>query len=174
MKCSLPGTCIKMIWPYLPRGGSRVRQNRSRGWSPSSKNFFFRPEMATATNRIHSNDLEAYVMKCCCFWFHSVVKFFTLESSLWQKCSLYSGERSVPLGALVYLLYFVLIDSLYRYIRIFFFIYLFYFYLRQWLDICIPSLFSQFDLVLRKLQGRMVSIHRDTAEFVPLFAEPKG
>ena len=57
--------------------------------------------MATATNRIHSNDLEAYVMKCCCFWFHSVVKFFTLESSLWQKCSLYSGERSVPLGALV-------------------------------------------------------------------------
>ena len=66
-----------------------------------SKNFFFRPEMATATNWIHSNDLEAYVMKCCCFWFHSVVKFFTLESSLWQKCSLYSGERSVPLGALV-------------------------------------------------------------------------
>ena len=37
---------------------------------------------ATATNRIHSNDLEACVMKCCCFWFHSVVKFFTLESSL--------------------------------------------------------------------------------------------
>ena len=31
---------------------------------------------ATATNRIHSNDLEACVMKCCCFWFHSVVKFF--------------------------------------------------------------------------------------------------
>ena len=37
---------------------------------------------ATATNRIHSNDLEACVMKCCCFWFHSVVKFLTLESSL--------------------------------------------------------------------------------------------
>ena len=37
---------------------------------------------ATATNQIHSNDLEACVMKCCCFWFHSVVKFFTLESSL--------------------------------------------------------------------------------------------
>ena len=28
---------------------------------------------ATATNRIHTNDLEACVMKCCCFWFHSVV-----------------------------------------------------------------------------------------------------
>ena len=37
---------------------------------------------ATATNRIHSNDLEACVMKCCCFLFHSVVKFLTLESSL--------------------------------------------------------------------------------------------
>ena len=30
---------------------------------------------ATATNWIHSNDLEACVMKCCCFSFHSVVKF---------------------------------------------------------------------------------------------------
>ena len=29
---------------------------------------------ATATNRIHSNDLEACVMKGCCFWFHSVVE----------------------------------------------------------------------------------------------------
>ena len=37
---------------------------------------------STATNQIHSNDLEACVMKCCCLWFHSVVKFFTLESSL--------------------------------------------------------------------------------------------
>ena len=39
---------------------------------------------ATATNQFHSSDLEACVMKCCCFcfWFHSVVKFFTLESSL--------------------------------------------------------------------------------------------
>ena len=38
------------------------------GGFPSSKN-------STATNQIHSNDLEACVMKCCCFWFHSVVKF---------------------------------------------------------------------------------------------------
>ena len=30
---------------------------------------------ATATNRIHSNDLEACVKKCCYFWFHSDVKF---------------------------------------------------------------------------------------------------
>ena len=39
-------------------------------------------QKATATNRIHSSDLEACVMKCCCLWFHSVVKFFTLESSV--------------------------------------------------------------------------------------------
>ena len=36
----------------------------------------------TANYRIHSNDLEACVMKCCCFWFHSVIKFLTLESIL--------------------------------------------------------------------------------------------
>ena len=32
---------------------------------------------ATATNRIHSNDLEACGMKCCYFLFHSEVKFLT-------------------------------------------------------------------------------------------------
>ena len=33
---------------------------------------------ATATNRIHSNDLDACGMKCCYFLFHSEVKFLTL------------------------------------------------------------------------------------------------
>ena len=28
------------------------------------------------TNRMQSNDLEACGMKCCCFWFHSEVKFW--------------------------------------------------------------------------------------------------
>ena len=32
---------------------------------------------ATATNRIHSNDLEACGVKCCYFLFHSEVKFLT-------------------------------------------------------------------------------------------------
>ena len=34
-------------------------------------------QTATATNRMHSNDLEACWMKCCYFWFNSEVKFFT-------------------------------------------------------------------------------------------------
>ena len=46
--------------------------------SPSSKNFFFDSDLkVTATNRMHSNDLEAYGKKCCYFWFHSEVKFLT-------------------------------------------------------------------------------------------------
>ena len=32
---------------------------------------------ATATNQMHSNDLEACGKKCCYFWFHSDVKFLT-------------------------------------------------------------------------------------------------
>ena len=79
MKCSWPGTCIKMFWPYLPRGRSRARQNRSRtggGGVP----FFKKTSSdmkATATNQIHSSDLEVLL-----FWFHSVVKILTLESNL--------------------------------------------------------------------------------------------
>ena len=32
---------------------------------------------ATATNRMHSSDLETCWKKCCYFWFHSEVKFLT-------------------------------------------------------------------------------------------------
>ena len=32
---------------------------------------------ATATNRMHSSVLETCGKKCCYFWFHSEVKFFT-------------------------------------------------------------------------------------------------
>ena len=34
-------------------------------------------QKATATNRMHSNDLEACWKKCCYFWFHSEVKILT-------------------------------------------------------------------------------------------------
>ena len=46
---------------------------------PLLKNFFFRPEGYSINwNRIHSTYLEAWVMKWCCFWFHSEVWFLTL------------------------------------------------------------------------------------------------
>ena len=51
------------------------------GGGPLQK-FSSSDRKATATNSIHCNDLEACVMKCCCFSFHSLVKFLTLESSL--------------------------------------------------------------------------------------------
>ena len=37
---------------------------------------------ATATNQMHSSDLEASGKKCCYFWFHSDVKFLTSFDSL--------------------------------------------------------------------------------------------
>ena len=39
---------------------------------------------ATATNRMHSSDLETCGKKCCYFWFHSKVKFFdAFLTSFW-------------------------------------------------------------------------------------------
>ena len=59
------GTCIKMFWP---RGGSRARGGGVPLLQKTSSD-----RKAAATNRIYTDDLEAFVMKCCCFWFHSVV-----------------------------------------------------------------------------------------------------
>ena len=61
-------------------GRGKIAKLVTGGGSPSSIKTSS-DRKATATDLIHSNDLEACVMKCCCFWFHSVVKFFTLESS---------------------------------------------------------------------------------------------
>ena len=52
------------------------------GGCPLLQKTFSSDLKATATNLIHSSDLEACVMKFYCFWFHSVVKVVTLESSL--------------------------------------------------------------------------------------------
>ena len=51
-------------------------RNRSRGGVPSS-NTSSSDQKATATNRMHSSDLEAFRKKCCYFWFHSEIKFLT-------------------------------------------------------------------------------------------------
>ena len=50
---------------------------------------------------MHSYDLEACEMKCCCFGSIWKSNFWHVNLAYLQKCSLYSGERSVPLGALV-------------------------------------------------------------------------
>ena len=49
-------------------------QYRSRG--PLLQKTSSSDWKATASNRMHSNDLEA-CEKCCYFWFHSEVKFLT-------------------------------------------------------------------------------------------------
>ena len=51
-------------------------QNRSRG-GPLLQRTSPSDQKATATNRMHSSDLEAFGKKCCCFWLHSEVKFLT-------------------------------------------------------------------------------------------------
>ena len=97
MKCSWPGTCVKMFWPYLPRGGSRARQNRSWG-VPFFKKTSSSDRKATATNRIHSNDLERCVMNCCCFWFHSVVNYLPLNLAINRSAHCTQVSDQCPLG----------------------------------------------------------------------------
>ena len=72
------------------QGRIQGRAKIGHGCSHLKKNCFL-AQKATATNRMHSNDLEACGMKLCCFWFHSDVKFLTR--------SLYSGERQWPTWA---------------------------------------------------------------------------
>ena len=50
--------------------------------NPSKKVAHFKTSSAQkviATNRMHSNDLETCRMKCCCFWFHSEVNFWSVD-----------------------------------------------------------------------------------------------
>ena len=49
-------------------------KNRSRG--PLLQETSSSDRKATATNRMHSSDLETCGKKCCYFWFHSEVKFW--------------------------------------------------------------------------------------------------
>ena len=64
MKYSWPCTCIKMFRPYPPRGGSRVKQKLvTWGGGPLLQKTSSSDWKATATNQMHSNDLEACEMK---------------------------------------------------------------------------------------------------------------
>ena len=54
------------------QGGAKI----GPGGSPLQRTSFS-DRKATATNRLHSSDLEAFGKKYCYFWFHLEVKFLT-------------------------------------------------------------------------------------------------
>ena len=60
------------IHPGADQGGTKI----SHG-GPLLQETSSLVRIVTATNRVHSNDLEAWEKKCCYFWFHSEVKFLT-------------------------------------------------------------------------------------------------
>ena len=60
------------------RQGADPGRGKNRSWGvPFFKELLPSDRKATATNRMHSNDLETCGKKCCYFWFHSEVKFLT-------------------------------------------------------------------------------------------------
>ena len=62
------------FWPDPSRCRSRVWQKKRHG-GPLLQTTFSSDRKATASNHMHSNDLEACGMKCFYFWFHSEVQF---------------------------------------------------------------------------------------------------
>ena len=54
------------------QGGAKIGQGGPLLQETSSSD-----QKATATNRMHSSDLETCGKKCCYFWFHFEVKFLT-------------------------------------------------------------------------------------------------
>ena len=66
MKYSMSLTCFKAFWP----GGSRAVPKQVI-WGPLLQKTSSSDWKATATNRMHSNNLEACGKKCCYFWFRS-------------------------------------------------------------------------------------------------------
>ena len=80
----VPYKYIVVFGQIRPGAGPGQGQNWSRGSlllesSPSDRK-------TTATNQMHSSDLEACGKKCCYFWFHSEVKIFdAFLTSFWTK-----------------------------------------------------------------------------------------
>ena len=76
MKYSRSLTSVVVFRPDPSRGGSRAGQKKVRG-GPLLQETSSSDRKATATNQMHSSDLETCGKKCCYFWFHSEVKFLT-------------------------------------------------------------------------------------------------
>ena len=91
-----PAHALRCFGHIRPGAGPGWGKNRSKGLGvPSSKNFFFRQE---------GNSNKPKHVKWSVVVFGSIQKsnFLHVNLAYLQKCSLYSGERSVPLGALVF------------------------------------------------------------------------
>ena len=59
-------------------GQGRIQGGAKLGHGgPLLQRTSFSDWQATATNQMHSSDLEAFGKKCCYFWFDSEVKFLT-------------------------------------------------------------------------------------------------
>ena len=74
MKYSWFRTRVVVFRPDPPVADRRRDQNRSG--DPLLQETSSLDRKATATNRMHSSDLEACGKKYCYFWFHSEVKFW--------------------------------------------------------------------------------------------------
>ena len=61
-------------------------RGHNRSWGPLLQRNSSSDWKSTATNQMHSSDLEACGKKCCYFWFHSVVKFLTRFWRLFGLC----------------------------------------------------------------------------------------
>ena len=72
MKYSRSLTSVVVFRPDPSRGGAKIGHGGPLLQETSSSDW-----KATATNRMHSDDLETCGKKCCYFWFHSEVKFLT-------------------------------------------------------------------------------------------------
>ena len=64
----------KYCWSAQGWGQGRAKIGH---WGPLLEQTSSSDWKATATNRMHNNDLETCGKKCCYFWIHSEVKFLT-------------------------------------------------------------------------------------------------
>ena len=72
MKYSWYLTSSVVFWPDAEgqiQSGAKIGHG-----GPLLQETSFSDQKATARNQMNSNDLEAYLKKCCNFWFHSEVK----------------------------------------------------------------------------------------------------
>ena len=98
MKFTWSLTSVVVFRPDPSRSGSRAWQKWvTRGLLLQRTSSDWK---ATATNRMHSNDLEACGMLYRCFWFHSEVKFFRIteegsvpEMRIWSILSIISDLK---------------------------------------------------------------------------------